>query len=487
MKYTNTFRRLHGVAAAIAVLFGLAASPLHAAHPGDLDTSFGQNGYLWNDFFGTQEEIFALAPMADGRFLAAGVVVGANAEGPGSSENVAIARYLPNGAPDESFGIGGLRHIDIDGGPDAARALMRLPDRGILVGATLTTAAHTDFGLIKLRHDGSADPTFGEPDAGTARKGRVRLDIGGANVHDELAAVASFADGRIAAAGITRVLHQNGFVYSQVAVARFTVAGDLDTSFGAGAGYVVLPPFLGDDGDILTGIALDQAGNPGADNRLVVVGYTFARNNAFIARLNADGTPDASFGGGSGRVTIQAGNSGGQPSGLSTIVAARLSRDGRIIVLGEGTDRGLSFMRFNANGTPDTSFGNGGRTTVKFSGASDYDQPAALALQGNGKIVAAGYATNRATGAPRADFFVVRLLANGQPDSGFGDGQARVVAQISPEDDGAFAAAVEPSGSLLIGGYQRRGGVSARDFALLRLFGDPERIFANGFDGPGFD
>lgn len=487
MKYTNAFRRLHGASAAIALLFGVAAAPLHAAHPGDPDPSFDQDGHLWSDFFGTQEEIFALAPMSDGRFLAAGVVVGANAEGTGSSENVAVARYLPNGALDASFGEGGLRHIDFDGGPDAARAVRQLPDRGILIGTAATTDAHADFGLIKLRHDGSLDPSFGEPDAGSARKGYVRLDIGGPTVHDDLAAMAVYPGGGIVAAGVTRVQHANGFAYSQVAVARFSAAGDLDTGFGSGSGYVLLAPFLGDDGDILTGIALDQAGNPGADQRIVLVGYTFARNNAFIARLNADGTPDASFGGGSGRVTIQASSSGGQASGLSTIVAARLTREGKIVVLGEGSDRGLTVMRFNANGSLDAGFGVGGRTTVKFSGASDYDQPAALALQGNDKIVAAGYATNRATGAPRKDFFVVRLLANGQPDTGFGDGQGRVVAQLSPEDDGALAVAVEPSGNLLVGGYQRRSGVTANDFALLRLFGDPDRIFANGFDGPGFD
>jgi uncharacterized delta-60 repeat protein len=144
-------------------------------------------------------------------------------------------------------------------------------------------------------------------------------------------------------------------------------------------------------------------------------------------------------------------------------------------------------MRYGANGAPDATFGNGGRVTVKYSVSSDYDEPAALALQGNGKIVAAGYATNRVTGAPHKDFYVVRLLADGAVDTGFGDGEGRVVAQVSDQDDEAFAVAVEPSGNLLAGGYQQRLDVNGRDFAQLRLFGDPDRIFMDGFDGPGFD
>ena len=315
MKYTNAIRRVHGIAATIALSFGAAAAPLHAAHPGDLDPSFGQDGHLWTDFFNTAEEIHALAPMADGRFLAAGLVVGANALPPGTSENLAVARYLPNGALDDSFGDGGLVQLDIQSGPDAAQAVKLMPNRGILIGAKLTTGAYADFSLVKLRHDGSLDTTFGELDAGSARKGYVRLDIGGPTIHDDLAAMAVTSEGRIVTAGVTRVA-EGGFAYQRVAVARFTAVGELDTSFAGGTGYAVLPFFVAEAGDVVTGIALDQAGNLGSDNRIVVVGYTSGRNTAFAVRFNANGTLDGSFGTG-GRVVLQAANSGGQSTGLS--------------------------------------------------------------------------------------------------------------------------------------------------------------------------
>lgn len=479
MKYTNHAGRLHR----LVVTLGLAAgaAPAFAAHPGDLDPAFGQGGQVVSDFYGTEERILAIAPMRDGRFVAAGVVNGPNASGPGGSENVVVARYLPNGTLDDSFGTAGFFNLDVDGGPDRATALKMLPDGGVLVGASLTTDAYSDFGVIKLRADGSPDPAFGEP-AESGRSGRVRLDIGGATIHDEVFALATQRDGRIVVAGHTRVQAPNGQLYPRIAVARFTATGEVDTSFGgAGTGFVVLPKFLADEaGDYLTGIALTQSGELPADDRITLVGYTFARNNAFIARLTANGAADATFGAG-GRVTLQDASSGGVRTGASTLVAARIAADGRLVVLGQGGDRGMAVLRFTASGAPDATFGTNGRTLIKFSGSSDYDEPAALALQGNGKIVAAGYATNRATGAARNDFFVGRLLANGTLDAGFGDGQGRAVVQVSTEADEASAVAVEMSGHLLAGGYQKRPGVTGADFAIVRLFGDPDRIFADGF------
>jgi uncharacterized delta-60 repeat protein len=484
MKCTKAIVRMQRMAFATASLLTCAATPAFAAHPGDLDGSFGLGGHVTNDFFGTDEQVFAVAPMRDGRFIAAGKVTATNATGSGGSENMAIARYLPNGTLDPAFGSAGLVHLDVDSASDEVRALRVLSDNAILAAGSLSTSSHADFGIFKLRPDGSADTTFGEPDIGSTRKGYVRLDIAGVNFHDNAYAMALQRDGRIVLAGVTPVFH-DGFNYGQVAVARFTADGMLDTTFGGGDGIVVLDPFFGAAGDVLTTIALDQAGNLGSDDRIVVGGYTFGRNNAFLARLTANGAVDTTFGQG-GRITLQAASTGGVHTGMSYLASARLAADGSLLALGEGGDRGMTLMRFAANGTLDTTFGNNGRSLIKYSGVSDEDIPAALALQGNGKIVAAGYATNRATGTAHKDFFVGRWLANGAVDAAFGDGQGAKVVQVAAGEDEAFAVAVEVSGNILAGGYSARPNVAPRDFALLRLIGDPDRIFANGFDGPAF-
>lgn len=483
MKFTKATIRPHRLALAATSALACAATPLLAAHPGDLDGNFGLGGYVTSDFFGTDEQVFAVASMRDGRFVAAGKVTGANASGSGGSENMSIARYLPNGALDPTFGSGGLVQFDVDAGSDEVRALRVLSDGGILAAGSLSTSSHADFGILKLRADGSRDTTFGEADAVTGRKGYVRLDIAGANFHDNAYAMAVQRDGRVVLAGTTSVFH-DGFNYNQVAIARFTADGVADATFGGGDGIVVLDPFFGAAGDVLTTIALDQAGDPGADGGIVVGGYTFGRNCAFLARVTASGAVDTNFGQG-GRVVLADANAGGVRTGMSKLTGARIAADGKIVALGTGGDRGMTVMRFAANGALDGGFGANGRSLIKFSGIADNDEPAALALQGNGRIVAAGYATNRATGAAHKDFFVGRWNADGSVDTAFGD-QGHKVAQVATGEDEAFAVAVEVSGHILAGGYSTRPNVAPRDYAILRLLGDADRIFANGFDASRF-
>ena len=188
---------------------------------------------------------------------------------------------------------------------------------------------------------------------------------------------------------------------------------------------------------------------------MIVSGYTDSANNGFLVRFTSDGQPDASFGGGTGHALTSYSSSGGVARGLSDIMGARIDNAGRFVVVGNGGDRGFAFLRFLGNGTPDLTFGTNasGRTLVKVSSTSNYDEPGAIALQGNGKIVASGYATTVVPGGTaHNDFFVVRLDANGVADPGFGDGQGRKVASISTEKDQSLAIAVEPSGNLLVAG-----------------------------------
>ena len=481
---------LFGTLATVGILALSGSIHAQTLPPGMPDPDFGVGAPVTTDLGSMNDQIFALAPLRDGHFLVAGVTFGVNWSDSWHSDNMAVARYKADGTFDASFGTAGLVNLDFDGGSDEARAIRALPDGGILVAGTLATDAHTDFGLVKLHADGSLDHSFGE-ESGSGHSGYVRLNIGGGTIADHAYALAVQSDGRIVVAGTTQVAHATSQSYAQVAVARFTANGALDTSFGgSGRGYVILPPFWGDAADQLTGIALDQAGHLPASNRITLVGYTYGRNNAFITRLTGDGGVDTSFGDiagsvHSGSVLLQAGRNGDIYTGVSYLSAARLTADGRIVVAGQGSDRGVTLMRFLGNGSLDASFAAAGRVTVKYSDTTDADRPDALAIQGNGKLVASGYATNRATGTPQNDFYVVRVLANGAVDTGFGDGHGRVVVAVSNRDDGSSALGVELSGKLLVGGYaQQDTSEQQRDFALLRLFGDPDRIFTDDFEAP---
>lgn len=476
--------RLPSIRLVAGLTFTLLATTGHCQTPGAPDPGFGIGGRILHDFHDRDDRVHAIVPMKDGRLLAAGYVVGPNIEGPGSSPNFVVARFLADGRPDGSFGTNGHFELDIGAGVDAAHALALLPDRSIIAVGNLSPQFHADVAVVKLTPDGALDTGFGLPDGQGGRLGWNLVDLGGSNIHDDGVAVAVQSSGKIVVAGITPRPFGN-FLYRRVAVLRFTSDGQIDTTFGPhGNGQVVLDPFeSGEGSDYVTAIALDQRGRLGADDSITVVGHTHARNTAFAARMNADGQLDPAFGDG-GRTTYRWSASGGMHSGLSTITDARLLPGGRLAVVGTAGDRGITFMRLHGNGGVDTSFGSNGRTTIKFSDPSRNDEPAALAVQGNGRLVAAGYAINTASGTPQKDFFVARVNADGSPDHSFGDGQARAVVALANQTDEAYAIAVEPSGRLLAGGHAQGDGTAQQDFAILRLTGDPDRLFFHDFELP---
>jgi len=159
--------------------------------------------------------------------------------------------------------------------------------------------------------------------------------------------------------------------------------------------------------------------------------------------------------------------------------AVAVQSDGRILMAGYGTDeRGkevFTLMRFEEDGSLDSSFGHRGITLVAFGSLSD--RAHALALQPDGKILVGGYSARTSTDV---DFAVARLHADGSLDETFGSGGRAVIA-ITNGDDRAHAMLALPNGNIALGGY------AAKDFALaiLRGNGDVENTFT--FDLGGND
>lgn len=189
------------------------------------------------------------------------------------------------------------------------------------------------------------------------------------------------------------------------------------------------------------------------DGKILVAGksnYTFA-----LIRLNADGTLDNSFGTG-GKVTTDIAN--GDNHGTSLVLQA----DGKIIVSGYSdklTDFDFSLVRYNTDGTLDTSFGSGGKVLTDLFGDDDFAM--AVALQPDGKILAAGTTNNGAD----IDFALVRYNADGTLDNTFSfDG--KVSTSFGPASDRAHSVLVQPNGKIVVGGYTNSG--PDADFALVR-------------------
>lgn len=214
-------------------------------------------------------------------------------------------------------------------------------------------------------------------------------------------------------------------------------SGVLDPKFGTGG--VVPIGFTGFD------VAVDSAG------RTIVAGQMGA--DFAVLRLNPNGSPDASFGT-NGLVTTDL---GGKAFDRGQSVAVQ--SDGKIILAGLAVNTGgistpasgrFALVRYNVNGSLDSSFGDGGEETVL--GSLTTHGVGAIAIQPDGKIV---YAGDYKHGGD-FDFITFRLQSNGLLDGSFGDargsGSAGYVVTGMGGDDEASALLIQPDGKIVVAG-----------------------------------
>lgn len=337
---------------------------------GGLDPTFGSSGVA----LGPGMWVHAGALDTAGRILAVG---GYSVTGPPTA--FAVSRFLANGQVDASFGNQGraVIHLLPVGGNTLASCVALDASGRILVAGT----TGGDSGVIRLLSDGSLDTTFGS-------NGLTVLDLG---TETNVNSLVLQPDGRILAAGdFGRT--SGGFL------ARLSADGTVDATFGSG-GSVVVTFAPTTNASVARGMALQS------DGRIVIAGRS-AQNAIGVARLLADGTPDTSFGGGSGWVTpnLYLTQQGGK---------VLVQPDGRIVV---ACTVPVALVRLLANGTLDGSFGAGGGTEPTATGIAF-----ALARQSDGKLLLGS--THESTPAqPDGHFTLTRFDSSGNPDPTFGVG-----------------------------------------------------------------
>ena len=143
-----------------------------------------------------------------------------------------------------------------------------------------------------------------------------------------------------------------------------------------------------------------------SDGKIVVAGDAGGQTAMGLVRYTTSGALDPSFGSG-GKVTNKAG------IGIRDI---EIQPDGKIIAGGFDSRGNLVLARFLGNGSLDTTFGSKGKVATSVGGSVAW----AIALQPDGKIVAAGQKNS----ATSTDFAVSRFNANGSIDTTFGNGGA---------------------------------------------------------------
>lgn len=201
------------------------------------------------------------------------------------------------------------------------------------------------------------------------------------------------------------------------------------------------------------------------DGKIIVIGAAFdnpgTKDDFLLIRYNPDGSLDTSFGT-TGIVTTDFFGS------FDVSLDAQLQNDGKIVVVGEvrtGTSTGTDFgvARYNTDGTLDNTFGIGGLiTTDFFSGSGHGDHANAIAIQADGKIVVVGGTTYL---LGERDFALARYNSDGTLDSSFGSG-GKVTTDVGGFNEFAQDIVIQPDGKMIVVG----GGTG--DFLVARYNND---------------
>ncbi len=320
---------------------------------GKPDRTFGRHGTTTVRFRGASAAgARAVALFRDGRILVAGTVT------TGGVKRFAAARLLPGGDLDPNFGSGGAV---VAGPPGAQLETMALQPEGELVLAGSVRAQPRRVMLVmRLRPDGSVDPTFGSGGA---------VDSAAVKLAGRARDVRLLPDGRIA---LAVSVERGRTARATFIAARLTPTGAFDPTFGGdGVTRIATTSRRVRDG----GAAALVLGNQG---RLILAGSARGgggREDATIVQVNPDGS--------SAGVTRLL-----DPHRRSVRIAAmRRDASGRLVLTGRVSGLGAAVLRLRGNLHRDRSFGAGGL----FAGPLPRTRPTALALR-PGMIVMAGSA-----------------------------------------------------------------------------------------------
>jgi len=292
--------------------------------------------------------------------------------------------------------------------------------------ATLDATVTRDAGF-----DGAIDVAVSGLPAGVSAAA-VNIAKGATTAHITLQADAAAPHSLPTDAAVRGV---SGSVSAQqpVTVTVRGLAGALDTSFASNGKAIT--DFGSDD------YAEAMAVQP--DGKLIVVGHAnmggTTGTDFVLVRYLRDGAIDPSFGT-AGKVSTDI------DGGSDQAFAVALQADGKIVVAGSHdlSPKGKSFavVRYNADGSLDTAFGNGGKVVTSFGSQSDTAY--AVVVQPDGKIVAGGHANTATRGV---DFALARYETTGALDASFGNnGQVVTPVRALDSRDSIYALALQTTG-----------------------------------------
>lgn len=249
----------------IVLFCGLAAD---AQIPTGLDSSFGNNGFVYTTVYAGSFELANHVITSDGKIVAAGHTAGSN-------EDLYAIRLNKNGTPDSGFGNAGKSQYDPKlGADDRAYDMTELPDGKILLAGSIDGANDKDIMLLRLNSDGTIDNTF-------QNNGLLETNFQG----DDFAEKIKVFNNKIYLGAWNRVNNSPVDAY----VIRLNMDGTLDQTFGTFS-FTTIDPKPGDKESMDDFIIMQ-------DGSIVVIGNTTGQTKRqYICKLKSDGHFDSSFG-----------------------------------------------------------------------------------------------------------------------------------------------------------------------------------------------
>jgi uncharacterized delta-60 repeat protein len=386
---------------------------------GNLDASFGVGGVVIADLVAARSELANAAVLAGDDVVIGGSVCDAS-----DCRWYLLAAFAANGSLNPSFASQGVQVTGI--APNRRTeglALARRSDGAILLAGVNATADSYRMTTLRYTASGVLDASFdGDGIAATS----VGTDF------EYAQAVAALPDGRLLVGGFSSA----GFRLEST-VLRYLPDGQLDPTYGTG-GRAIHDAWLGDDW---------------VEDMLLLPGGKLVLAGGALVRLNADGSLDTSFG------------TNGVASLPFGATALAQQPDGKLLVVStvfNGPYEDFAITRRLANGAVDTSFGSGGQVIVGPGTIRDY--AADVLVQPDGKILIGGAASTVWT----YEFGIVRLLPNGSLDPGFGGGDGRVMVPVDGMTAELSALALQPDGKIVAAGRAAAPN-SSWNFALARF------------------
>ena len=414
-----------------------------------LDPSFSEDGMATTDL-GGGDYGRALAVQADGKVVVAGFISNGPITQYPPDMDFALVRYNTDGSLDTTFSDDGKLTTDFGWTTHGESVAIQNDGKIVVVGGSRDNSNEFDFAVARYNVDGSLDTTF-------SGDGKLTTDLGD---DDTAYAVAIQGDGKIVVAGES---------VAGVGLVRYTSNGSLDTDFGAN-GIVTVEAQLPEIGAYIGSAMTLQA-----DGKILVTGYhnhseldlsdplnpTFKTYFDFATmRFNSDGSLDGSFGT-NGIVSTDLGTDFDEAGDIV------VQSDGKIIVSGHIGNRidgmptqwqstGYGLVRYNADGSLDTSFGNGGIVTAALgTGSTGF----AVTLQLDGKILVSG--------STDAGCTLLRYNSDGTLDTSF-DGDGHFDIDFGGMTAAGYAMSTFSDGSVFVAGTNWLDATTT-DFAVAKI------------------